>query len=365
MHSPEWFRRLALLGTLLLLTACAAPAPTPTPLPPTPTSLPTSPPPTPTEAPTATPTATPTSTPTPTATPTKAPTSTPTPTETPTPSPTPTEVVQQVPPEVTHIEGLALRYNVKKSWWEYVDSSSRAVAHFVMKEDGSKRIEIDVDTLDFEKHPELYGLFEPLPADQIATLEAKEMEKDPLVFVLPVPVERIGKLSQIIRNIPQGYFYHLGVTLKRPYEDSTSLLYNPATGVVHQARASIGRYWTSVFYSDISKRVYDIELWVEVADGNVKSLLSVPIGVGKNKEIGIPIAELVDPGVTIPFYLKSNSIEKGKGSYQVVVSGNTENLADKNAVIRALNTGKLEHLLRSWASGRIITVLEAKSIRNP
>ena len=172
------------------------------------------------------------------------------------------------------------------------------------------------------------------------------------MFILPVAIEDVGRLTQVVVNSKYGKWYVLGVSL-RHNELSKINLYAPTSGTIKQARLGRGEYWSTIFYSNVAEtRGTGMEFWVEIADGNGKSLLSVPMGAGEHKIIGSPIAELVDEQEIISIYEV-----KGKGKYQVVLLLSPP---DGNLLKEAQIGGKLEKLLRDKDTGKIITVPKAQ-----
>ncbi len=343
---------IAALLASILLSACSAGAVRPSPTVIAPTLIQTREMATDTPSPTLTSAPTPTPTPIPKPTPTSSPT--PESTETATPTPTPTE--RPVPKEVTRIPGLTLRFNAEKGYWQYLDSDGRPVAHFSQTEHG-KRIEIDVDNLDFEKHPELRGLFEPATSTQLARFEKEAIKNDPWVFILPVPVSEIKKLSRIIIKSPSGNYYLIGIVFTNSKNHST-IIYSPASGKTNQGRLRWSKDdWISTFKANISNRGKNASIFVGTTDGNLESLLKVPTGAKEWRQIGQPIAQATRPDLPIPYFTHSPTLVRGRGKYQLVVFPSSSNM-ELGAEIR--NKGTYSHILRDPKTGKLLSIEAGK-----
>ncbi len=276
-------------------------------------------------------------------------TPTPEPTETATPTPKPTE--RPVPKDVTRIPGLTLRFNAEKGYWQYLDSDGRPVAHFSQTEYG-KRIEIDVDNLDFEKHPELRGLFEPATSAQLARFEKEAIKNDPWVFILPVPGDEVAELATIRENTNLGKYYYLGIRL--PETKLPATIYSPISGTAKQGR----RMWTKtdwasyfIVFNDRGKKAVLFEVFA--ADGNFTSLLDVPMGAKKLRQIGQSISQITNPKSTIPRFTHSTRITQGRGEYQIVLTAGSYN---KKLWRELLNKCSYAHILRDPKTGKLLSI---------
>ena len=306
-----------------------------------------------TPSPTLTSAPTPTPTPIPKPTPTSSPT--PKPTETATPTSTPTE--RPVPKDVTRIPGLTLHFNAEKGYWQYLDSDGRPVAHFSQTEYG-KRIEIDVDNLDFEKHPELRGLFEPATSAQLARFEKEAIKNDPWVFILPVPVDEVAELATIEVKVPYGIYHDIGIKLEKTNGPVT--LYAPVSGKASQGRTQWNKTdWSSWFTVTIDKRDKNAYIKIHAADGNLQSLLQVPIGVKKSRQIGQTMAEATYADLPIPFFTHSSRVIKGQGKYALVVYPGAS-YKHKDLWVEELDKGTYVHILRDPKTGKLLSIEAGK-----
>ncbi len=279
--------------------------------------------------------------------------STPEPTETATPTSTPTE--RPVPKEVTRIPGLTLRFNAEKGYWQYLDSDGRPVAHFSQTEHG-KRIEIDVDNLDFEKHPELRGLFEPATSAQLARFEKEAIKNDPWAFILPVPGDKVAELATIVQHIPVGYGYNIGIKLRKVKSPVT--LYAPVSGKANQGRGQWNRTdWSSYFKVTIDNRGKKAYFAVDTTDGNLRSLLKVPMGAKEWRLIGQPMAQATRPDLPIPYFTHSSRIIRGKGEYQLVIYPASFH---KEVWKEMLDKGTYAHILRDPKTGKLLSIEAGK-----
>ncbi len=338
---------IAAILASILLSACSAGAVRPSPTVITPTLIQTR------EMATDTPSPTLTSAPTPTPTPIPKPTPTPTPTPEPTPTSTPTE--RPVPKDVTRIPGLTLRFNAEKGYWQYLDSDGRPVAHFSQTEHG-KRIEIDVDNLDFEKHPELRGLFEPATSTQLARFEKEAIKNDPWVFILPVPVDEVAELATIIKDTYLGNDYYIGVRFAKA--DHSIVIYSPVSGEASQGRTQWNKTdWSSFFKVTIDKRGKRALLITHAADDNLESLLKVPMGAEEWRQIGQPMAKVVSPTSPISHFASSSKIIQGKGKYAIVMVPGSSQREIWNEM---LDKGTYAHILRDPKTGKLLSIEAGK-----
>ena len=338
---------IAALLASMLLSACSAGAVRPSPTVIAPTLIQTR------EMATDTPSPTLTSAPTPTPTPIPKPTPTSTSTPEPTPTSTPTE--RPVPKEVTRIPGLTLRFNAEKGYWQYLDSDGRPVAHFSQTEHG-KRIEIDVDNLDFEKHPELRGLFEPATSAQLARFEKEAIKNDPWVFILPVPMDEVAELATIEVKVPYGIYHDIGIKLEKTNGPVT--LYAPVSGKAIQGRGEWSKTdWTSYLRVVSEKRGKKASFYVGTVDDNLKSLLKVPMGAAEWRQIGIPMGEVIRPSISIPFLAHSSRIIEGKGEYQIIIFPGSSH---KELWKELLDKGTYSHILRDPKTGKLLSIEAGK-----